>query len=251
LDSTGEHRVAILQPSYLPWLGAFDLMARCDSFVFHDDVQYTKQDWRNRNRIKSAQGWRWLTVPVEHAGTQALIRDVRICYATDWVRDHLNLLRESYRRAPHFEAILAVVGPCLEARPAFLRDLCVPLMVAVADRVGIRPRFFLASDLAQPGRRQEKVLNLCAALGATHYLNGAAGRAIYDPAAFAARGITLEFQVYRHPVYSQGTGHFIPHLSAVDLLCHHGPAAREILLAGGGPPPEAVPAPPALAGALA
>src|SRR3989304_7939397 len=146
------HRVAVLQPSYLPWLGVFDLMARCDTFVFHDDVQYTKQDWRNRNRIKAREGWRWLTVPVEHARTDALIRDIRIAYAADWGRDHLNLLRESYRRTPHFEAVMAVVAPCLTARPPCLRELCVPLTVALADCLGIPPRFLLSSDLAQPRR---------------------------------------------------------------------------------------------------
>jgi hypothetical protein len=225
--------VGILQPSYLPWLGAFALMSACDVWVFYDDVQYTRRDWRNRNRIKTARGPETLTVPVSKPARDATIAQVRIHPETDWAKSHLAKLRTEYRGCPQREETLALLEPVLLAGETGLSTLCCDLTRALAERLEIRPRFVLASELAVAGRGQERILALCRKLGAASYVNGAAGRELYEPESFAELGIALAFQDYRHPEYDQPHPPFASHLSVVDLLMSHPPAEARRILDGG------------------
>lgn len=226
-----KRRIAILQPGYLPWLGYFDQLARVDLFVHYDDVQYTRRDWRNRNRIKGPGGPQWLTVPVAVKGRyDVLIRDVPIADA-DWTRLHLATLRHCYARAPHFD----LVYPRLEAwltRPwERLADLCIAGVELLAGLLRITTPTVRSSTV--PGcdglHKTDRLLAVCRALGATDYLSGAAARDYLDVAAFERSGIAVTFQDYAHPVYPQLWGDFVSHLSVVDLLMNVGPDARALL----------------------
>jgi WbqC-like protein family len=223
--------VVVLQPSYLPWLGYFAQMHRSDVFVLYDDVQYDKHSWRNRNRIKTAQGMQWLTVPVRTKGcSYPTIREVEIDNATDWRRKHLLTLRQSYARAAYFDETMGVLQPLYERDWTRLLDLNVAFLSALAEVLGLRREICFASELDVPGDRVQRLIDICKRLAANCFYEGAAGRDYIDDALFRAAGVDIEYQDYQHPVYPQLHGEFVPHLSVVDLLFNCGPRSLEILV---------------------
>lgn len=224
-------RVAvILQPSYLPWLGYFAQLNRSDVFVVYDEVQFDKESWRNRNRIKTASGPQWLTVPVLTSGHhRPSNRDIRIDNATPWRRTHLRSLEQHYARAPHLADYLPVLSSILSRSWSHLIDLNLATFDALSQALGIRREIRLSSDLRVTGDRIERLVGICQAVGATTFYEGAAGRDYLDARPFAAAGVALEYQDYRHPEYPQQHPPFLPYLSAVDLLFNCGPKSLEIL----------------------
>ena len=226
-------RVAILQPSYLPWLGYFEQMDHVDRFVFLDDVQYTRSDWRNRNRVKTPRGPCWLTVPVRRLGLRQRICDAQIDYNAPWPEHHLNVLRENYRKARYFGEVIDLIAPRLLVRPPLLRDLNEGLVLELASYIGIKTETMRSSDLNvvddDPNRR---LVRICQLLGATEMYEGAAGVDYMDVGMFEAAGVRIVFQHYQHPTYEQFFGPFVSHLSIVDLLFHHGSRCRDVVVAG-------------------
>ncbi len=231
MKTLNPQRVAvILQPSYLPWLGYFAQLMRSDVFVIYDNVQYDKHSWRNRNRIKTAQGPHWLTVPVLTRGQNwPTNRDVKIDNLHDWRRKHWLSLRQSYARAPFFSDYAGIFEPLYARTWDFLLDLNMASFTAMSAALGIKREIRLASELGVEGTSTERLVRICQALGADCFYEGAAGRDYIDPAVFEAANITLEFQDYGHPTYPQLHGNFVPYLSAVDLLFNCGPKSLEIL----------------------
>ena len=188
--------IAVLQSNYVPWKGYFDIIHDVDTFIFYDDVQFTKNDWRNRNRIKTAQGVQWLSVPVGSA-IHRTIREVEIPDAR-WQRKHYETLRQSYSKAPcfgHVEGFLE--GVYLDRTWASLSQLNQFLITSIArDFLGITTRFEDSAAYAPGGERQERLLDLLAAAGATTYVSGPSGRDYMDPAEFERRGIRVVFKDY-------------------------------------------------------
>ncbi len=223
-------RLAILQPSYLPWLGYFDQMNRVDTFVYLDDVQYTRRDWRNRNRIRTPAGWMWLTVPVLQKNQyHQSLKETRIDAALPWQRKHKEAIRCQYARAPHFETHFPYFDALYGKRWTWLVDLCVETTEHLKKALTIPTRTVKSSELQVGSARGEKILALCAKLGAQHYLSGDAARAYLSPEAFAQRGIGLEYQNYRHPQYPQRHPGFVPYLSVIDLLFNVGEASLAVI----------------------
>lgn len=228
--------LAVLQPGYAPWLGYFDQMVRADIFLHYDTAQYDKNGWRNRNRILTTGGVSWLTVPVAARLGEA-VRDVRISQESRWPRKHITSLSQAYARAPHrddyLEAIEAIIGRKWER----LIDLDIALIDAMADWLAIDCQRGFVSDYGVPGRRSEKLINLCKAVGADRYLSGDAAVDYLDVAAFARAGITVEWQRYKHPRYRQcrrltkdpPEDQFVPFLSTLDLLLNCGAESGQIL----------------------
>ena len=225
-------RIGILQPGYLPWLGFFEQLERVDRFVVLDDVQYDKGGWRNRNRVKTTQGVRWLTVPVRVSHAQPpRVADVEIDNRTDWRRKHLETLRQSYARAPFADRYLPLFEEACAREWRLLVDLDLHFIAAIAAALGIdTAKIVRSSALGLGGWREERLLAICASLGADRFYEGAAGRDYIGVARFAAAGVRVEFQDYHHPVYPQQHGAFVSHLSAVDLLLNCGPESLAILL---------------------
>jgi hypothetical protein len=223
-------RVVILQPSYLPWLGYFDQLYRSDVFVLYDDVQYDKHGWRNRNRIKAPSGPLWLTVPVLTRGQyRPTNREVRIETSLPWARKHLHALRANYAKAAAFADVFPALEHVLRQPWSRLIDLNVAVLNALCGLLDLKRHIRFSSQLGIPGERTERLVAICAALGADRYLTGDAAKDYLDEGQFAAAGITLEYHQYRHPVYDQLHGPFVSQLSAVDLLMNHGRASLAIL----------------------
>lgn len=223
--------IGILQPGYLPWLGFFEQLHRSDVFVIYDDVQYDKNGWRNRNRIKTANGPQWLTVPVSvDYSTRPPIHTVRINNDTDWRRKHLLSIRQNYSQALFFRDYIGVFEEIFSRPWDLLADLDLHLIVTLAGLLGMEnKRIVRSSALGVPGQRVERLIAICKNLGADTFYEGAAGRDYIPAGEFEAQGIRLEFQDYKHPVYNQLYGEFIPQMSVIDLLFNCGPEALDIL----------------------
>jgi hypothetical protein len=225
-----------LQPGYLPWLGFFEQVHATTTFVLYDDVQYDKHGWRNRNRIKTAQGPLWLTVPVHFslANPQA-VREIRIENRSSWRKTHLASIKQNYSKAPFFKKYIPLFEEGLGRNWENLADLDEFFIRGMCDAFGLKGRRLVrSSELKVIGGKQERLIEICHRLGATAFYEGAAGRDYIDVEKFAAAGIRVDFQDYSHPVYRQLHGEFIPYLSALDLLFNHGDESLAILCRGKG-----------------
>jgi hypothetical protein len=230
-------RVAIVQSNYLPWKGYFDLIARVDDFIFLDDVQYTHRDWRNRNRIKTDDGLKWLSVPVLHD------RSSRICdvtIATDqgsWTRKHLGTIEHAYKSAPCAGSILPWLTALFDELAActHLSEVNSISVRSICRRLGIGTRITTSTDyftLAQLNAFDPttRLLELCKAAGATSYLSGPAARAYMETGIFDAAGIAVEWMDYGgYPEYQQLHGPFEHSVSVVDLLLMAGAQAGSFM----------------------
>jgi hypothetical protein len=227
----GSHRLVVLQPGYLPWLGFFDQMQRADVFVYYDDVQFDKHGWRNRNRVKGPDGApHWLTVPVLHSGRNwPSILEVEIDNRTPWARKHAGTLRQFYWRAPFLDRYLPALEEMLERRWTLLVDLDLAVTHLLCGWLGIECRTLRASELGIPGKQSERLLALCQHVGARRYLSGDSARNYLDMDLFTRYGVEVEWQNYIHPTYPQQHGDFMPYLSVVDLLFNCGEDSLAIL----------------------
>jgi hypothetical protein len=223
--------LVVLQPSYLPWLGYFDQLARADVFVWYDDVQFDKHGWRNRNRLKGPKGPLWLTVPVLHSGrSDQLILDVEIDNRLPWRRKQCSTVAQLYAHAPFLEAHLPAFTAILDQPWERLVDLDIATTDWLAREFDINTPRFRSSSLRIDGDRNERLLDFCRHFAATRYLTGDSARDYLDVARFEANGIEVVWQEYRHPVYPQLHGEFVSHLSALDLLLNVGAAEARYIL---------------------
>ena len=227
--------VSINQPAYLPWLGYFERIARSDVHIVLDHVQVEKNSFTNRNKVRTATGWCWLTVPMKTKGRfgDLAIRSVEI-EGEAWRRKHWETIRQSYARAPFFD----VHAPAFEALYArdwtHLLGVCDAATRLLLDVLGIRTRLLRSSEMEPQGAKDALVLDLCRKAGATTYLSGALGRQYLHEEVFAESGIRVAYQDYEHPVYPQAHPGFEPFMAAVDLLFNCGPDAHAILSRGQG-----------------
>ncbi len=226
-----ERTIVILQPGYLPWLGFFEQMHRSDIFVIYDDVQYDKHGWRNRNRIKTPQGWQWLTVPVLTSGQNKPInKDVQIDNLHNWFVKHAASIRQHYSKAPFFDAYFQEFNAIYEKSWKFLIDLDLTLIELITDSLRLKRELKFASDLGVQGSPTERLALICKHLGGTRFYEGKAGADYIDASIFQAHNVELVFQDYHHPEYSQLYGDFVGYMSIIDLLFNHGPDSLDILL---------------------
>lgn len=224
-------KIGIIQPNFAPWRGYHDFIYECGVFVLHSDLQYTRADWRNRNKIKTPLGLRWLTVPVHYNYTAQLISEVKIDYSTNWPKAHLNLLIDNYRAAPYFSNMHDLFWDAVRTRPVWLCDVDRNLTDAVNLYLGIKtPVYDSRSFALDPAlRKTERILAICKALGATTYLSGPAARVYLDEDLLRRNGIVPEYKVYDYPEYPQLHGKFEGNLSVLDLIANVGPDAPKYI----------------------
>ena len=215
--------ISIHQPAYLPWLGYLTRIAESDAFVFLDCVQFEKNSFTNRNKIKTAQGAQWLTVPVLQAGHMSgTLAELEIDPRPDWRRKHLLSIEQNYRKAPCFKDRFPRLAE-LYAQPFhLLADLCFEQLKFWLRELGINTRVVRASTLPVSAAKGELVLEICRHLGADAYISGPLGKGYLEPEAFAAAGVALSFQEFVHPMYPQLYGDFLPGMGVVDYWLNCG-----------------------------
>lgn len=221
-------RVGVIQSNYIPWRGYFDFIDSVDLFVFHDDLQYTKNDWRNRNRIVTPEGLKWLTVPVRYASVSQKIDEVPIDYTQKWAERHLNQLREHYRRAPFYPAYIDGFAAIVRQNFASISELNVALCRWAADILDIHTPMRMSRDLGLCGTKSERLIDLLKKLGGSVYLSGPSAEAYLDLELFRECGIQVEYKSYDYPSYPQ----LHPpcgEASILDLIFNVGPDARTYL----------------------
>ena len=210
-------KVAIHQPQFLPWLGYVDKIDRADLFVLLDCVQFKKNEWQNRNRIRTADGWQWMTVPVLHDFGQR-IKDVRINDRVEWRAKHLRALDMHYARSAYRTHVVRGLRALYKQSWERLSDLNVAVLRWLLREFGITTPLRLSSEMRLPEEPTERLIEICRAVGATSYLAGAGAAGYMDLAKFEAAGIPVEVQEFHTPVYRQCYEPFVPGLSAIDLL---------------------------------
>jgi len=225
-------KVAIHQPHYLPWLGYLAKWAAADVFVLLDTVQYEKNGWQNRNRIKTREGPAWLTVPVR-APLGTPIREVGVDARQPWRRRHARAIEHAYADAPCFGRFRDGLADLYAREWRALAPLAEASVRWLGAGFGIATPIHLASELgvgaSEPSAR---LVGLCRAVGADTYLAGRDGITYMDLAQFAAAGISVRCQAYEHPSYPQRHGTFVPNLSGLDLLLNAGEVGLSVLRSG-------------------
>lgn len=225
-------RLAILQSSYIPWKGYFDLVNLVDEVVLYDDRQYTRRDWRNRNRVKTPQGTIWLTVPVEVKGRYRQRIDETVVSDRSWAERHWSTLRHSYRAAPHFEDCEGALEAAYERAGAEERLSVVNqlLLEEVCRLLGIGTPLRRSTEYEAAGTKTGRLISICRAAGATSYLSGPAAHAYLDESLFDAAGIAVDYMDYSgYPEYPQLHGPFEHAVTILDLLFNVGSEAPQYM----------------------
>lgn len=214
-------KVSIHQPAYLPWLGYFDKIRQSDLFVYLDTVQFQKQSFQNRNKIRTPGGAVWLTVPVMSKGVLlgTELRNLAINQAVPWRKKHLRTIEMNYGKAPCFHSVMDWLAPFYADEWRGLSDLCFEMLAKMVEQLGIKTKIVKASELDyEVGSKSDLVLNICKGVGASSYLSGSLGVDYLDLDSFEASGISVEFQNYQHPEYRQVYSGFEPFMAAIDLM---------------------------------
>jgi hypothetical protein len=229
-----------MQPTYLPWIGYFDLIDSVDTFVFLDDVQVLKRSWGVRNRILGQNGETFLTVPLagHRHGEGSTFIDTRIDAGQQWAKSHLATIRHAYAKAPCFAEVFPGLEAVLLADHATIGALNEDFICTTARRLGVTTKLVKSSQLhGIAGRKDDRLVSICRVIGADAYLS-AQGSAAYieqeqEGGAFAGSGVTIVYHNFEHPVYPQRQDGFVSHMSIVDLLMNCGyAAALEIIRSG-------------------
>jgi hypothetical protein len=212
--------VAGHQPNYLPWLGFFDKLRSSDTFIIEDNVQYERQGFTSRNRVMTADGVRWLSVPIEHANKPLLINEVKIANKAepDWRGRHWLTIKHSYCKAPYWSTFSDFFKETYEQEWSLLIDLNLHLIKGVMGFLGIDRPVVLSSSLGVGGKKTELIIAQCKKLGADTQLAGVGCKDYIDNQRFKQEGIKLVFQEFTHPIYTQTCKGFVANLSVVDYL---------------------------------
>ncbi|CAA7619614.1 WbqC family protein [Magnetospirillum sp. SS-4] len=229
--------VVISQSNYLPWRGFFHMVRSADELILLDSVQYTRRDWRNRNKVKTANGPVWLTIPVQVKGRYVQSVDETAILNDAWVEKHIRTITLAYGRAGAFDAIAPWLFACLRdaAASSNLTTVNAALLRNVCDILGIHTPILRCTDILERSalvqmEPNQRLLELCRARGASTYLSGPAARDYLAPDLFAAIGISVTWMDYTgYPDYPQLWGEFLPHMSIVDLLLNTGADAPRYL----------------------
>ncbi|MDX8383747.1 MAG: WbqC family protein [Ghiorsea sp.] len=220
--------VTIHQPNYMPWSGFFHKWMHADAFVILDTVQYHKNEWQNRNQIKTSQGSQWVTVPVSYRFPQH-IEEVGIV-SSPWAKKQVSSIEQAYAKAAYLSEYWPALRAILLQKHTRLVDLNVAVIRYLGQALGCTSPLLLASELpVDQDEPTQRLIAICQHLHADTYLSGQEGRSYLQQDAFSQTKIKLMFQHAQPPTYSQLHGTFVPYLSALDLLLNTGKDASTII----------------------
>ena len=225
-------KIAILQSNYIPWKGYFDIINLVDEFVFYDEAQYTKRDWRNRNLIKTKAGLKWLTIPVRIKGKYKQKINETMVSDKDWAGKHWRTIYHSYSHAGCFEKYKERFEKAYEAVAGMdlLSEINLYFIKFIVEILGIKTKFRLSTQYNLTGNRSEKILSVCKQAGADTYITGPAAKSYIDTQLFKAEGISLIWMDYSgYPEYIQLYPPFRHKVSAIDLIFNAGESAKQLL----------------------
>lgn len=217
-------KIAILQSNYIPWKGYFDLINCVDEFVVFDDVQFTKRDWRNRNKLKTPTGTAWLTVPVKVAGKfEQLIKDTEI-ENDSWSKKHWKFFEMNYKRSKYFNEVCEFLEDCyLETPYKYLSELNMSLIKKICSYLDINTKFSHSSDFNLVNEKSSRLLEICKQANATEYISGPAAKNYLNTDLFDKSKINVSwFNYSSYPEYPQLWGEFVHEVSILDLLFNCG-----------------------------
>ena len=225
-------KVAILQSNYIPWKGYFDLINMVDEFVLYDDMQYTRRDWRNRNKIKTPNGLQWLTIPVDVKGKYfQSIKDTRVSDAS-WVQKHLLTIRHNYSKSLYFKDFFPLIEEVYFQceNETYLSVINYKFIEKVCGLLGIDTKITWSSDFSLVEGKTERLLGICKDSKATEYISGPAAQGYLDETMFEREGINVSWMDYSgYPEYGQLFPPFEHGVSIVDLLLNEGSGAKRYL----------------------
>jgi hypothetical protein len=227
-------RLSINQPAYLPWPGYFARIAASDVHIVLDHIQFEKNSLANRNKLRTRQGWCWVTVPVKTKGRfgNLSIETLEIDNHIPWARKHLGTLRMDYARAPHYAMHAKFLEEIYSRSWTLLNELLREMLFNLLDAFGIKSEILFSSQMSVRGSKSELILNLCRATSASTYISGPFGRDYLDRSAFLDAGINIVFHEFESLPYPQVFPGFVPCLSALDLLLNCGAKSASYLCAG-------------------
>jgi hypothetical protein len=227
--------VAGHQPNYLPWLGFFHKLAAADQFMIVDTAQFVKRGsfgWIHRNKLRTHEGWQWLSLPVKTAGKRLQsCAEAELDNRYDWRRKHWASIEFNYRKAPHFAAYAPAIEAVYRREWTHLSPLAIELIRVVALMLEITTPIAVASEHSVRGESTGLVTAVCAHYGSRQYLSGIHGHDYLDGEELAGSQVAVSYQQFAHPVYAQcQPGEFQPGMCVLDLIFNAGPAARGLLL---------------------
>ncbi|RLC50865.1 MAG: hypothetical protein DRZ79_03720 [Candidatus Cloacimonadota bacterium] len=223
-------KVAILQSNYIPWKGYFHIIQKVDYFVFLDSVQYTKRDWRNRNRIKTPTGLKWLSVP--NNGSQSVtIEEVKIDNSRKWYEKHFRSLLGSYGKCKYFGDYYDFLKKTfLQTKWEYLSELNQYLIKEISNFLGLPTIFCNSNEFELEREKNDRLISILKQLQATYYLTGPSAKFYLNFEKFRKNGITVEIMNYPdYPIYRQPWGNFVHEVSILDLLFCEGKNASKFI----------------------
>lgn len=218
------NKLIITQSNYIPWKGYFSYMRKATHFVVYDDMQYTKRDWRNRNKLITPQGIKWLSIPIDVKGkfnqkiNEAKVADI------NWGSDHWNFIETNYRNAPYFEKYVETFKPLYLNPPSeYLSDINLAFIKEILKLLSIDIKIIKSSEFRLVGDKTEKLVNICKELGAVEYYTGPAAKEYMDEAKFIENNIKVEYySLEGYPIYKQTYGEFDHYVSILDMFFNLG-----------------------------
>jgi len=226
--------IAIMQPTFLPWIGYFAMIDRVDEFVFLDSVQYARRSWQQRNKVKTPDGPKWVTVSIISKGLRdQKISEARVDHETGSLEKIERTICANYARAPFFKPYSAEFIDILRSKPEKLADLNTTLIRWAMGVLGIRTPLASSEALAVEGAKADLLASICRERKADRYLSAPASREyLEESSALSDAGVALEYHEYEHPSYPQPFGEFAPYMCVADLIFNAGPEGLPILRSG-------------------
>jgi len=224
-------KVTVHQPNFLPYMGFFDKCDYADILVIYDSTQFKKKDFQNRNKIKGKESWFWLNVPIKFNSTSK-INEVKIDNSHDWKRIHLRALKTCYSNTPYFDKYFSSIKEIYRKEWEYLSSFNIELIKFLLTELGIKCKIILSSDLSLETKATEGLVEICQKVGSNHYISGKDGKGYMNLDYFKSKINFIEFQDYKHPIYSQKFGKFEPYMCILDVLFNEGPESLKIIKSG-------------------
>ena len=220
--------ISIHQPVYLPWLGFFEKIISSEKFVFLDDVQYEKNGFQNRNKIRTSEGDIWLTVPVK-TKSKTLLKNVKIDDSSNWMKKHSKSILLNYSQSKFFDDYWPELKKIYEKKYDHLMEINIEIIKFLLKKFEIKTKTIFSSELKITEKGSDRIIKICRVLDADTYISGIGGKEYLSKEDFIKNKINLKFQNFKHPKYQQLFDPFYSNMAAIDLLFNEGSNAVKII----------------------